>query len=334
MRHGEPDDYTIGEASSWLYQDSLLAFHFAPTCIGHICGVSRHFVPVPRGRSWGARIVGADWVEAERKSAQYLTAGLTTDRHKWPERTVHVDLAAVTAAFAGLEGQTLVAVYFGIPEEVLSPTLKDDGDTVHVETGMAVHNQDWQRQGIFRKTRYLSSPGNGNFQLDLLPALYHFALHARSLQTPHIGTLRFEYEPRSFRGRGFKMSDLLLADRIVDLRGSNALAREDMIVDVNLTGTFDVASTVFVYFELYDLAPTPNDVHRYSVAYSVRPEDGAEEVVTLGIGEQQASAPSLIEYVGIDISEVPLGKYQLEVSVTELQSGRTIARTRPLVVVR
>ncbi len=334
LRHGDPDDYTIGEANSWLYEEALLVFHFAPTCVGHICGVSRHFVPVPRGRSWGAQEVGHDWVEAERKSGDYLVEGLTTDRHQWPDGTTQLDVPMVTASFAGLGEETLVEVHYVIPENELRKGLDDRVNTVHVETGMTVHDQDWQRMGLFRQTKHLTGPYIGSFHLDLPPEPYHIGLHVRSLQTRHIGALRFEYDPRSYRGSGFKMSDLLLADSIMDLRGEDTMAREDVIVSVNVTGSFDVSAPVYVYFELYDLALAPDGMYRYSVDYSIRPENGREDAVTVDAGEQQSHAASLIEYVGIDIRDVATGRYQLVVAVHDRHGGTVVQRTRPLTVVR
>ncbi len=330
LRHGEPDDYTIGEAQSWLYQDSLMVFHFAPTCVRAICSVSRHFVPIPRGPTWSSKLVGRDALEAERKSAVYLTAGLTTDRHRWPERTKVLDIPHVAASFRGRDGRTLVEVYYRVPVDELGPALGAEADTVHVETGMTVHDVAWQRMGMYRQTKRLAGPYVGRFQADLPQEAFHFALHVRSLQTQHVGAHRFDYLPRSFEGAGLKLSDILLADSVLDLSDGPGRARDDVLLHVNPSAEFLTSDPVFVYFEIYDLARHQAGGGRYSVSYSIRSLRDEEDAVTLSAEEQLASERSAVEYVAIDVTDVPAGSYELVVTVRDAVSGAEAEQSRSL----
>ena len=346
IRHGEPDDYTVGEASSWLYEDSLLIFHFAPTCVKGICGVTKHFSPIPLGTSWGARLVGPDPLDAERKSNAYLMRGLTTDRHRWAERTKFMEIPHVVAAFRGQGRRTLVEVHYAMPLGTLSRALDKQADSVAVEVGMAVHDQAWQPVGFFRETKRLARQNDraalavDRFQMDVPPDSYHVALHVRSLQTPRLGAYTFDYRPPRFTGPGLKMSDLLLADAVIELEATQPPGRDDLYVQVNPAGRFRARQPVFVYFEIYDLTPSPEGRMRYHVTYTLTPKQpgglrglvrrGEDGAISLAATEQESPIASPVEYVAIDVADVPPGAYFLTVTIRDEWTGAVVERSRAL----
>lgn len=348
IRHGEPDDYTTKgpTAGSWLYEDPLLIFHFAPTCVAGICGHTLHFSPEPVASSWGGRLVGLDPLDMERKSHAYLTHGLTTDRHRWAEGTELMDLPYMIAAFRGEYGRTLVEIYYALPLGTLSRALDERTDTVAVEVGATLHDLAWRRVQIIRETKRLApSPDRealvfDRFRMDVPPDSYHVAVHGRSLQTPLLGTDQFGYRVPDFQGPGLQVSDLLLADHIIEVETSDLLTRDDLYVQVNPLGRFSVQQPVFVYFEIYDLALTPEGQTRYGLTYTLTPQKpgglqgllkaGDEGAISLTTQEHEGAASSPVEYVEIDVSDVAPGAYVLTVSVEDKQTGVVVERTRPL----
>ncbi len=351
IRHGEPDDYTIGSsgprvAGSWMYEDPLLIFHFGQTCVGGICGITMHFSPVPLGSSWGGRLVGLGPLDMERKSRAYIAEGLTTDRHRWPERTELMDLPYMMAAFRGEGGHTLVEIYYALPVGRLTRALEDRTDTVTVEVGMTLHDLAWQRVGFIRETKRLppqldrEALAFDRFQLDVPPDSYHVALHGRSLQTPLLGAHTFGYRAPDFQGPGLQVSDLLLAHQIIESEPSEPLTRDDLYMEVNPLGRFSVQQPVFVYFEIYNLTPTPEGRTRYSLTYTLTPQKpgglrgllkiGDEGAISLSAREQETAVVSPVEYVEIDVSDVSPGLYVLTVSVEDKRTGAVVERSRPL----
>lgn len=334
IRHGEPDDYTIGDANSWLYTDSLLVLHFAPTCVREICSVSTHFTPIPQGETWGPQIVGMDMLGAERKSAEYLALGLTTDRHRWPESTTILEFPYVVASFRGMDRKTLVEVHYGIPFEDLDA---EEGAVV-VEVGMAVHDDAWRQQGFFREIKQVLERVTDRFQVDLPVQDYNLALHIRSLESRHLGAYTQAYRPLRFDGTGLKMSDILLADTVIVLDDVATPTRNDLYVEVNPAQEFRMGDPVYVVYELYDLVPSPDAVTEYDVAYTLAPMDRSgrvqEDAITLRASTQKGSASSVIEYVGIDVAEIPRGRYELRITVTDTRTGDTATRTRRIALVR
>lgn len=326
MRHGEPDDYTVGEANSWLYNDSLLVFHFAPTCIGQVCGVTEHFVPSPLGPTFEPAVVGLDALDAERKSVDYLVNGLSTDRHQWSSDTRHWEVPYVVGAFRGLDGRTLVEVYYKVP---LHETARVRGpDSVVVETGFAIHTSNWERINYVRKQ---SQFGRGEdafvdrFQVDLSADRFNIALHARVLDGVHLRAYRFDYTVPRYTETGLQLSDMLFADSIAVL--PDAVERDDVILYVNPSGQFERPTAPFVYFEVYNLTQEPDGQTRYRIAYTLTPVDaGQEGTITLQTSEQRSANTSPLSYVALDLGEASAGSYTIEVEVEDLITG-VVART-------
>jgi len=332
IRHGEPDDYTVGEANSWLYEDSLLIFHFAPNCIRGICSVTTHFSPIPHGQTWHPRLVGLDFFDAERKSSEFILKGLTTDRHRWSESTRVLEFPYVIAAFRGVDHKTLIEVHYGIPFSL--PT--------DVETGLALHDANWRRHGLLRNIIHLEATADsvamptGYFQIDLTPMEYQMALHMRSLNTPELGAYTIPYHPPDFEQPGLKMSDILLADNILVL-GDRVATRNDLYLQVNPSHRFQAGDPVCIYFEIYDL----NHPTTYRIAYTLTPTNRRGEVsekeegaITLQTSSQETSASSVVEYIEIDMSDVRRGTYLLTITIQDDQSGTTTWRTRKLEIIR
>ncbi len=321
IRHGEPDDYTIGEANSWLYADSVLVFHFAPTCISQICGITEHFVPSPAGPTFEPSLVGLDALDAERRSATFLVEGLSTDRHQWPSGTRHWEVPYVVGAFRGVDGRTLLEVYYEVP---VHETARVPGpDSVIVETGFAVHDSDWNRINYVRENHPYSrgAPRTVNrFQLDLPAEIFHFAFHARVIDGVHLQASRFRYSVPTFTDTHLQLSDILFADSIDTV--PDAIGRDEVILHVNPSEKFSRSETPVVYFEIYNLEPEPDGQTRYRIAYSLIPAvHDRTTVITLQTSEQRSSLASPISYVSLELEQAPRGSYTLEVEVEDLVTG-------------
>ncbi len=331
IRHGEPDDYTVGEAQSWLYEDSLMIFHFAPTCIREICSVTTHFTPVPKGSTYGPRFVGLDPLDALRKSAEYIMRGLTTDRHRWPDKTEVVSIPHVLAAFRGLDDRTLLEVYYTIPVEEFGP----ESNSVRVEVGLALHDEAWLQHALYRENKDLGVERSftGRIQVDVLPLDYRLAFHVRSLTTSHLGTHTEKYRPPRFDYPGLKLSDILLADTVHTPPGLVRPTRQDLTVEVNPLHRFTLARGFFLVFEIYDLELASSGRTRYSVSYTLRPIDRRGDVqdegaITLEDRLHEGSAPTVVEFVAIDVRDVPRGTYELSVTVRDFLGEADAVRTR------
>lgn len=332
IRHGEPDDYTAGEANSWLYYDSTLVFHFAPTCLSQVCGITEHLVPVPVGPTFQPALVGLDELDMERRSVAYLVNGLSTDRHQWPAKIQHWDVPYVIGAFRGIEGHTLVEVYYEVP---LQETARITGpDSVLIEAGFAVHSRDWNRINYIREqTEYARGAPRftDRFQVDLPAGKVRVSFHTRVLEGVHLQATQFDFSVPEFSNTGLQLSDLLLADRIeIVLEGAQ---RDDVILDVNPSGTFSRSAMPVVYFEIYNLERGVDGQTRYRITYTlISSEQPRSQAIGLQTSEQTGVEESTISYVSVDLSEAQKGHYILEVQVEDLITGAVDQTSRSLIL--
>ncbi len=340
IRHGEPDDFSVGESPTWLFEasaedgDSLLIFHFAPTCHGGICGVTKHFVPVPRGESFlPPRLVGLDAADMERKTLEYITRGLSTDRHRWPSGTKELDVPVMPASFRGMDGRTLVEVFYEVPVQELEASQ----DTIVFETGFMVQDMRWRQHTFNRNVIRLPQATadqsyDGLFQVDLLPQPYRTALHVRSLSGRAVSTFRQRYVPLDFSAPGLKLSDILLADSVLAIEGDPAARREDVHVQVRPSGTFSRTETPAVYYEIYDLAEGPDQRTLYAISYALKDRRG--DVTTLSTGESGGALRSPVQFVVIDVADLARGTYTLTVTVEDRIAGTRASQSRQLTLIR
>ena len=341
IRHGEPDDLTMSETPTWLFnaseeqQDPRLIFHFAPTCDRGVCGVTKHFSPTPRGESFlPPRWIGLDLQDVERKTQAYITQGLSTDRHRWPPETMQLDMPFLLASFRGMDGRTRVEAYFEVPLKAMMTV----ADTLVFEAGFMVHDEQWRQHALNRNVVRLPAVDGGRsyagfFQADLRPQPYQVAMHVRSLQQQALRAHTVEYVPLDFVAQpGPKLSDILLADSITVMEKEGVTKRGDVFVHVRPSGYFEHPATPAVYFEIYDLAISADGRTRYAVSYSIADQRGG--VTSLSTDEFEGSLHSPIEFVSIDVAGLRQGTYELSITVEDRVSGTAVSRSRQLLLGR
>ena len=155
---------------------------------------------------------------------------------------------------------------------------------------------------------------------------------------------------------GFGVSDVLIADAIVQRDESKAAARwHDFTVTPN-SGRIRAGRPVALLWEMYALG-IRDGTNRYRVSLTLQPvrREGAigfaarviggaqgavgrsgrgREQVTLGYERVVQAAPAFAEQLTLDIGGAPVGRYRLTVEVTDLVTMQRAASTTSLVVER
>lgn len=147
---------------------------------------------------------------------------------------------------------------------------------------------------------------------------------------------------------GFAMSDVLLGSKPTLVSGKNAAAGWTDIATTPSDGTFEKGSSVGLVWELYELTAKDGN-GRYKVAISVerterggplgfgvRVLDGLGKAVgraqqsrdrfTISFDRTAAASPTLVDYLSLDMSEAPSGRYRLRVEISDLGSGKRVSR--------
>jgi hypothetical protein len=154
----------------------------------------------------------------------------------------------------------------------------------------------------------------------------------------------------SGRESGFGVSDVLLAERVAP-RGGVAPNRWSDFAIRPSAGTFRRGQTIDLLWETYDLRAADGG-SRYRVAIILQPQGkagisklaarvvgGMSDVVgrtasneqgrvTLRYDRAEAARPTVVDYVTLDLTSAPPGRYNLTIEVTDLvASTRTSRRT-------
>jgi hypothetical protein len=147
---------------------------------------------------------------------------------------------------------------------------------------------------------------------------------------------------------GFAMSDVLLGSKPALANGKSAAASWKDVVTTPSVGAFDKGASVGLVWELYELTAKEGN-GRYRVAISVeRTERGgplgfgvrvldglgkavgraqqARDKFTISFDRTAAASPTLVDYLSLDMSEAPSGRYTLRVEISDLGSGKRVSR--------
>ncbi|MFK7845611.1 MAG: tetratricopeptide repeat protein [Rhodothermales bacterium] len=385
IRHGEPANIvaSVNEATSflesWRYRSPKLDFHFE----GH--GQLAELVPtlpldmdvLEARESWGGtytRLASAMRVQESEtsfgrsrqleldfiafgnelfdQSLEYVHSGLTSDRHKWSETTLHLPLPYFVASFQDASNATSdtteVEIYFSVPIGTVSEALKGR-DRLGIEVGLSVHDQDWNEvYTSFEKLNVDASRAKDAVAVDYIrfeavPDSYHVNLHARITDTDWIGSYQFEYEVPDYSpgssGRTLLISDLVPAFEVTPMDRPSRYAKKGLYLRSNPGRGYRPEDPFFIYFEIYNLTYADNDLTNFEITYILQPPGGKGKRKGLfrrGSGdpllsltyERTSEELNLAEYGEIDMSAVPAGQYELKVVVVDKNTGATTSNTR------
>lgn len=285
----------------------------------------------------------------QHESQDFVDVGLQTDRHSWAENVIALQLPATVAAFRGEDRSTEVLVYYAFPTRPISETVTTE-QPVPVEIGLAVLDSTWTKV-VSRRDQRLVQPSAsqtdvaaGVMEFSVDPGDYTISMHVRPEDTPLVGGWRSEHRFPDFSSGRFAMSDLVLATNIGPAAERSPFTRGEVNVLPSFTRRFAADQSVYVYFELYNLALDSSDHTSYSTVLELRPGEGRRRgpfgifgssdrpVLSLRT-EGTGSVISPIEYSEIDMSDVQPGRYRLVVRVTDLVSGNVVVQEGELELV-
>ena len=249
---------------------------------------------------------------------------------------------------------------------------KGDGDNYRLTQGVFAFDATWQDLLLDIRDVDLEWPRESRSQdrnlgdhlvgvrsMNLVPGTYHFAVEVVDRIGDRMSTCRTS---RSFDyGNGLVVSDLLLASRITAVR-EPVESRDDLKISPNPVRYFTPKNPVHFYFEIYNLARDEFGRTRYVLSYGLSKPHGDLNPASFAVltdaqrrsfekdlsktlaatrdrimnieSEHVGETETDFSYLSIDVSQVPNGIYQLNVSVRDLTSNQTTTRSTVLRVAR
>ena len=208
-----------------------------------------------------------------------------------------------------------------------------------VESSQQSVRPDSARTPMSRLWRRRLGPGINVVRIEALQADSRRAARAMARINPDVNA-------------GFGVSDILLGSKPVPKDGATK-RWSDVTMEPNL-GVFSRGSSIGMLWEMYELAAREG-ASKYRVAIVVERSDrsalggfAARLVDGLGraVGREQASrdkltiafdrtaptAPTLVEFLSLDLSESSAGTYRLRIEITDQVSGKKVARQTEFVI--
>ena len=189
---------------------------------------------------------------------------------------------------------------------------------------------------------------------------YRFEARLRAAERAARGMSRLTVEP--FDGAGLALSDVIVADRIAPREeGRRSRGLGDFFIDPNASLEFRRGEPVHVYAEAYGLTAEDSGgtgpAVRFQVAVRLRVRDldrrgmaarllggvldavgvtaeGDDQVVLQYTAQEPLEGRDRVPlFLAIDLTNAPIGRYALDLAVTDLATGRVAVRHRDVRVV-
>ena len=195
----------------------------------------------------------------------------------------------------------------------------------------------------------------------LPPGAYLYRVEAREHASGRSARGRADFDVSAFAPGTFATSDLLVARRIVPraAAGGAPRGRGDFFIVPNAAMRFAPGDTIFLYWETYGLVPDSTRSGRMRIEIGLRLAEmdrgreftarvlgGVADAVGLSEkGEDRValryertvtldSSDRVPDYLALALGGAPYGTYEMELTVTDLTTGKATTRARTITVPR
>jgi GWxTD domain-containing protein len=277
--------------------------------------------------------------------------------------SVRVQVARFRAAPAGPRAGADVLIYADVPTASMLEPLDLAQSTI--ETGLFITDPRRRDVVALRDSSVVRVGGDDavsarSWSRQLATGGYVYRVEAREPGSGRSARALATFSVDPFPAGTLSMSDLLIARGIALRPGIAAVrSREDILVRPNGSLTFRRGDTLYVYWENYGVAASPDGSGRVRVDLSLRTDEldrgqslsarvlggVADAVGMTAEGENRVALrfdravaidadDRVANYLALDLGGLPYASYTLELTVTDLTTGRQATRLRPLTVPR
>ena len=263
------------------------------------------------------------------------------------EESAPLDFYYSLADFRGEDNRSLLEIYYGVP--VLPAHYDSEADvTRQVLTHHAALISS-SLDTVYRESDGLTYEAGGNragegiqvpgvLKLTLPPGAYRLEVKAQDRLRGRTGAYRQQVVVEPYGEERLQISDLELAWQVASESVDSRFNKGELNVVPLPSRTYRKGQSVFVYYEIYNLSKDEFGRTRYNVSYTITSRDSPGRTSSIsrlfrwqtGIREelevtyeQQGESSDEVEYVELDLAEQVPGRYSLEVSINDRNSGQT-----------
>ena len=264
-----------------------------------------------------------------------------------PKNTLPMEFYFNSADFRSeRDFRTALEVYVGIPRHQGHYMIDDDRTEIMVDRTVALRNP--ATGAVYRSEDKVQFAAKGDVtaersafvpdlaRLDVPPGRYRMEVKIKDNLSVQHGRYRQDIEIESYERHSLQVSDLELAWRISNRKEEDKFNKGTLWVIPMPTRTYRVGQNVFVYYEIYNLTKDDFGQTNYQVSYTVTKKGGFSPlgIITSLIRWKKGKREELevtyemvgednmeVEYVELELENRPAGKYFLNVTVIDMNSG-------------
>lgn len=341
---------------SWVYVNNGVGGGMEVTFTDEMLNGNFDFAPPPVDVDIDIRKLAA-FNRLSPRNVSMRTAARYPDYYQPPANEDPLEFYYDLADFRGqADTASALEIYAGIPQQAAQYLEVEDATFLDVERTVAVLNKEtgqvYRESGNVRFRRHGDvTQQEGAFvpdlvRLDVPPGHYRMEVEARDKRTGRRGRYRQTIQVEAYPETGLRMSDLELAWRITEDNADGKFSKGELHVVPMPTRTYGKGHSVYVYYEIYNLARDTFGRTRYRIAYTVG-KKGESDVSNIArlvrlrgnrrvevevASEQIGTDPTVVEYVALQLGQHNDGRQVLQVAVTDLNSGETVTKDAGFVV--
>ena len=292
------------------------------------------------------------------RSIYARAARATPDYYAPEDEKPPLDFHYSLADFRGEDGNSLLEVYYGVP--ILPAHYMGDEDVTRQVLTHHASLISSSLDTVYRQTDGLTYEAAGNqagegilvpgvLKLTLPPGAYRLEVKSQDRLRGRMGAYRQHVVVEPYGKSRLQISDLELAWQVAAENVDNRFRKGDLNVVPMPSRTFKRGQSVFVYYEIYNLAKDEFGRTNYNVSYTITSKDtpgrmsnisrlfrwrtGRREELAVTY-EQQGESVDEVEYVELALGEQVPGRYSLKVSITDKNSGESAEKDAVFVIAR
>ena len=209
------------------------------------------------------------------------------------------------------------------------------GFTVHDTLWNTIHKERYTRNAALSEDTQLSAIDLIRFEAD--PDTYYVNLHVGINEAQRKGSYLFGYSVPEYNANELGMSDIIPAVQVTPTTRTGRYIKNGLEVQANPGRGFRKDDPLYVYFEIYDLAFSSEDLTNYTVQYTLEGHSEAnkrrlfrkKQSTALSISfDREGAERAPVEYGELDVSSIRKGLYYLTVTVTDNVANRSVSAHR------
>ena len=281
----------------------------------------------------------------------------TPERFEFEHGGKHLRVPHIIAQFrAPKSDSTLLELYYGLTANDLTPTTQSrEQRQYQLERGFFLCDQNWRPLFSRREARKLNLQAAAYDSAAVLVerwsllaphGKFNFSLETRDRVSNHSGAERDSLTIEKFSADSLCLSSVVLASRVGAVDANLALYRKgELALIPNLRRQFETDSTLYLYYEVYNLTLDREAQTRFRIEYTIAPAPvGTSQFISafksfsrwLGINERPVAITSSFQASGTTAEEklhhalalpsAKPGAYRLTLTVFDLNAEQRFSR--------